>query len=123
LLKEIEKYLQKFNITFVYVIAEKLVEYGDQDPERYYEEDFLACISNREKVLEIVRDPTMKFKGPGGHEMAATMIQKLWKGYRSSSNFKQLKFLMQKATIIQRRFRLYQLKAKTSQKLKDLRKE
>jgi len=58
LIKEIEKYLGKFNITFVYVIADKLVEYGEQDPERYYEEDFLECISNREKVIEIVKDPT-----------------------------------------------------------------
>ena len=60
------------------------------------------------------------FKGPNGHNMAAIFIQKCWKGYRSCSNFRQLKFLMQKATIIQRRYRLYQLKSKTGQKLRDL---
>ena len=63
------------------------------------------------------------FKGPAGHQLAATMIQKIWKGYRAFSNFKQLKFLMKKATIIQRRYRLYQLKSKTNKKLKQLRKD
>ena len=73
-MKELEKFLSQFNITFVYVIADKLIEYAEIDPERYYEDDFLNCISNKDKVLEVVRDPTMKYRGPGGHEMAAVMI-------------------------------------------------
>ena len=68
----------------------------------------------------MIKGPATMFKGPNGHNMAAIFIQKCWKGYRSCSNFRQLKFLMQKATIIQRRYRLYQLKSETGQKLKDL---
>jgi len=39
--------------------------------------------------------------------MAAVMIQKTWRYYKAFSNFKQLNFLMGKATIIQRRYRLW----------------
>lgn len=30
----------------------------------------------------------MKFKGPGGQLLAAIMIQKVWKGFKSNSNFR-----------------------------------
>ena len=49
------------------------------------------------------------------------MIQKTWRYYKAFSNFKQLNFLMGKATIIQRRYRLWQLKNQTQKKLKKLR--
>lgn len=48
------------------------------------------------------------FKGPNGPEFAAVIIQKNWRMYKAYTAYSQLKFLMGKATIIQRRFRLYQ---------------
>jgi hypothetical protein len=105
----------------VQISAKKLKYYAEIDMEKYTIEEFLDCIINKKQVLDIVRGPATMFKGPGGHNMAAIFIQKCWKGYRACSNFRQLKFLMQKATIIQRRYRLYQLKSKTGQKLRDLR--
>ena len=53
--------------------------------------------------------------------MAAIAIQKTWRYFKAYSNFMQLKFLMNKATIIQRRYRLWQLKNQTQKKLKKLR--
>jgi len=50
------------------------------------------------------------YKGAGGPAMAAVAIQKTWRYFKAYSNFMQLKFLMDKATIIQRRYRLWQLK-------------
>jgi len=63
------------------------------------------------------------FKGPGGQTLAAVLIQKMWKGYKAYSNFKQLKYLMKMAAVIQRRFRLYLLKSKTTGRLKEMRQE
>ena len=98
----------------------KLKYYSEIDLDKYTIEEFLDCINNKKQVLDVIKGPATMFKGPNGHNMAAIFIQKCWKGYRSCSNFRQLKFLMQKATIIQRRYRLYQLKSKTGQKLRDL---
>ena len=61
------------------------------------------------------------YKGPGGQKLAAQLIQKIWKGFKAYSNFKQLKYLMKMAAIIQRRFRLYLLKSKTAGRLKEMR--
>lgn len=100
-----------------------MIELADFDKEKYEIDDFVECITNKNKVLPMIKDPKFKFKGPGGHQMAAIVIQKSWRGYKSSHNFRQLKFLMKKATIIQRKYRLYSLKSKTGKKMKDLRNE
>ena len=52
--------------------------------------------------------------------MAAVNIQKTWRYYKAYSDFKQLKFLMTQATVIQRRYRLWQLKNQTQIKLRKL---
>ena len=54
--------------------------------------------------------------------MAAVNIQKTWRYYKAYSDFKQLKFLMAQATVIQRRYRLWQLKNQTQIKLRRLKK-
>ena len=57
----------------------------------------MRTISNKDQVEAVTREPTKMFKGPGGPTMAAIMIQKTWRYYKAFSNFKQLKFLMEKA--------------------------
>jgi hypothetical protein len=103
------------------VSAQKLLEYAEMELEKYSDYDMLQCMSNKQQIEEVVYNPQLMFQGPGGHNLAAILIQKIWKGYKSYSNFKQLKQLMKKASIIQRRFRLYMLKSKTNKKLKELR--
>jgi hypothetical protein len=56
--------------------------------EKYGENDLIDCISNKNVVYEVVKNPKQMFKGPGGHNLAAMLIQKIWKGYRAFSNFK-----------------------------------
>lgn len=70
--------------------------------------------------MDVVEVPKRKFKGPGGQNLAAIVIQRIWKGFKSNSNFRQLKYLMKQATVIQRRFRLFLLKSKTSRRVKDI---
>ena len=48
----------------------------------------MDCISNRQQIFEVVKNPLLMFKGPGGHAIAAQLIQKIWKGYKAYSNFK-----------------------------------
>jgi len=40
--------LGQYNVVFVYILANKLIEYAEIDPERYTEEDYINCISNIE---------------------------------------------------------------------------
>lgn len=60
------------------------------------------------------------FKGHEGPILAATCIQKYWRMHKARVAYTYLKFLMQKATKIQRAFRLYQfqkeVKARVDQK-------
>ena len=65
-------------------------------------------------------NPKKMYKGAAGYTLTATMIQKMYRYYRAHTNFKQLKFLMAKATYIQRKFRLYQIKSKAKKKIQNL---
>jgi IQ domain-containing protein H len=68
-------------------------------------------------------NPRQKYKGPQGPVLAAIYIQKNYRRFKASSAYAQLKFLMEKATIIQRRYRLYQLKKSTKMRVRELQKE
>lgn len=68
-------------------------------------------------------NPKTMFRGPGGPQLAAVLIQKHFKGWRAYSNFKQLKYLMIKASVIQKRYRLWRLKSQTNKKLTELKKD
>ena len=55
--------------------------------------------------------------------MAAIHIQKNYRRFKAYSAYAQLKYLMEKATVIQRRYRLYQLKKSTKMRVRELQKE
>lgn len=42
--------------------------------EKYGENDLIDCISNKNVVYEVVKNPKQMFKGPGGHNLAAMLI-------------------------------------------------
>ena len=65
-------------------------------------------------------NPQHKFKGPNGPVLATIKIQSNWRRHKAFSAFKQLKFLMEKATIIQKKYRLYTLKKQTRAKVHQL---
>lgn len=68
-------------------------------------------------------NPKFKFKGPMGPVLAAIHIQKNYRRFKAYSAYAQLKYLMEKATVIQRRYRLYQLKKSTRMRVRELQKE
>ena len=43
----LEKFISQYNITFAYISAQKLIEYGELDLEKYDEYNFFDCIVNR----------------------------------------------------------------------------
>ena len=55
--------------------------------------------------------------------LAAIHIQKNYRRFKAYSAYAQLKYLMEKATVIQRRYRLYQLKKSTKMRVRELQKE
>jgi hypothetical protein len=77
-------------------------------------------VVNKEEVGKIIKIPSRMFKGPKGPELASITIQKNWRMYKAHTAYNQLKFLMGKATIIQRRFRLYQFQKQTKAKVEEL---
>jgi hypothetical protein len=52
------------------------LEYADRELEKYTEEDLLNCMSNIQQISDVIHNPANMFQGPGGHTLAATMIQK-----------------------------------------------
>ena len=70
-------------------------------------EELFDCIVNKDEVASRIKIPSMMFKGHEGPIIAATVIQKNWRTHKARVAYTYLKFLMGKATIIQRSFRLY----------------
>ena len=95
----------------------RLLELADLEYDKYSTEDLLSCVTNLEIVLEAMKNPRQMFKGPNGPVLATIKIQTAWRRHKAFSAFSQLKFLMLKATLIQRKYRLYQLKKSTKLKI------
>lgn len=119
-MQQIEKFLSQYPVNYVYVDVMRLLQLSDLDNDKYEKEDMLSCVSNRVQVEEAVNNPKNKYKGPNGPVLAAIKVQTTWRRHKAYSAFAQLKFLMVKATIIQRKFRLYQLKKSTKIKVHQL---
>ena len=119
-MQQIEKFISQFNVNYAYVDVLRMLQLSDLDNERYSEEEIMSCISNRTQVNEAINNPRNKFKGPNGPVLAAIKVQTCWRRHKAFSAFAQLKFLMLKATVIQRKFRLYQLKKSTKVKVHQL---
>ena len=119
-MQQIEKFISQFNVNYAYVDVLRMLQLSDLDNERYSEEEIMSCISNRTQVNEAINNPRNKFKGPNGPVLAAVKVQTCWRRHKAFSAFAQLKFLMLKATVIQRKFRLYQLKKSTKVKVHQL---
>ena len=116
-MQQIEKYLTQYAVNYVYIDVNRLLQLSDLDLEKYSEEDIMSCVTNRVQVDEAIKNPKNKFKGPNGPVLAIVKIQTCWRRHKAFSAFAQLKHLMIKATIIQRKFRLYQLKKSTKIKV------
>ena len=119
-MQQIEKYLMQYPVSHAYIDVMRLLQLAEVDFERYNIEDIMSCVSNRVQVNDAIKNPKNKFKGPNGPVLAAIKVQTAWRRHKAFSAFAQLKFLMQKATIIQRKFRLYQLKKSTKVKVRQL---
>ena len=102
-----EKFLSQYNIDLVYVEGKELVWLATEELKKPNSEDLFDCIVNKEEVGQVIKIPSRMYKGPKGPEIAAINIQKNWRMYKAHTAYTQLKFLMSKATVIQKRFRLY----------------
>lgn len=123
LISEMEKFIGRYAIDNVWISSFMLMEKATQGLENYTFEDLLEVITNRDQVLDTVKNPARMFKGPYGFVLAATAIQKIWRGHRAYTNFRQLKHLMKQATFIQRQYRLFQIRNNTKLKLRHLKED
>lgn len=119
----LEKMMSLYHIPNAVVDGAKLIVLAEEELTRPNDEELLECIINKSQVVEIMKNPTKKFKGPSGPDLAAICIQKNWRRFKAYDAFTMLKFSMSKATIIQRRWRLFQLMKNTKAKIKQFNEE
>lgn len=106
-LMNFEKLFSEFGVQLAYVDGRQLAELAQENLSKPSKEEIFDCIQNKEEVGKLIKVPKRMFKGPEGPILAATCIQKNFRMYKAHEAYKHLKFLMKKATIIQRRFRLF----------------
>ena len=123
LIFELEKFLGKYLMPNVWISSSALAEKANEGLDQYKPPDLLEVMTNNEQVQEIISNPKKMYLGPHGFVLAAVRIQTEWRYYRTYRNFKQLKYLMDRATFIQRKYRLFQIKNNTKKKLKNLRED
>lgn len=119
----LERMLGLYHVPNAVVDGTKLVALSEEELTRPNNEELLDCLINRSQVEEQIKNPVKKFKGPSGPDLAAICIQKNWRRFKAYTAFTLLKFSMSKATIIQRRWRLFQLMKNTKAKIKQFNEE
>jgi len=107
ILMNFEKLFTDHNVQLAYVDGRQLVELAHEKLERPKPEELFDCITNKDEVGKLVKIPALRFKGPDGPIDAAIVLQSYFRMYKAREAYKHLRFLMKKATTIQRRFRLY----------------
>jgi hypothetical protein len=122
-MQKIERWISQYNITYCYIDVIGLISMADNENEVVTEKDLMQIVTNKSQVVEQTLNPIFKFKGPNGPVLATIKIQTAWRRHKAFSAFQQLKFLMNKATIIQRKFRLFQLKKSTKVKVNQINQE
>nr|CAG4711615.1 unnamed protein product [Naegleria fowleri] len=99
----------------VVFLAEKTVDPTNQQ--------LIDCLVNSETVIPYIHLPDVKFLGRNGPNLAATAIQRVWRGYSQRNKFKELKRQHHMASIIQRwwflRTRLFRTKERIQKLLYD----
>jgi hypothetical protein len=107
----LERLMTEHEVDLCYIEGRKIAELAQdsnsQELTKYTKEQLFACVVNQDEVGTKVKVPSLMFKGITGPILAATVIQKNWRMHKSRVAYTYLKFLMGKATIIQRYFRLY----------------
>ena len=107
----LEKLLKNADIEMAYVDGRRVAAlcYGaeiDLNSKPTHEELF-DCFTNKDEVSSKIRIPSLMFKGIQGPVLAATTIQKCWRMHKAKVAYTYLRFLISKATKIQKAFRLY----------------
>lgn len=105
-IKALEAMLSTFAVPKAIADGKKLV---DLIGKKVREEELLDCLVNKEEVREYIKIPRIQYQGEHGRAKAAVKIQSTWRMFKARTAYKQLMFLMGKATTIQRAFRRFLL--------------
>lgn len=107
----VEKLLKNADIEMAYIDGRKIAQlcYTTEIDlsSKPSEEDLFNCITNKDEVAQRIKVPSLMYKGHSGPVLAATNIQKNWRMHKARVAYTYLRFLISKATKIQKAFRLY----------------
>ena len=118
LINQMQKLFSQYPISMCILDSYKMVQLVEMELERYSKDDLLACVSNINAVTEWLTNPKKRFTGPNGPVLAVIKLQTAWRRHKAFTAYNQLKFLMAKATVIQRKFRLHLIQKSTKDKVK-----
>lgn len=97
---QLERYIGQYNVTFAHIDCLRVLYFSDEEFESMTDTDLFSCIINRQQVWDSIMNPKNKFRGPQGPVLAVICIQKNYRRFKAFSAYAQLKYLMEKATII-----------------------
>ena len=95
-----ENLFKEFEVQLGYVDGRKLVNLARESLDRPTKEEMFDCINNKEEVGQFVKIPTIMFKGPDGPIKAATVISKNFRMFKARDSYRNLLYLMKRATKI-----------------------
>ena len=91
LLSQVETLMRDYSVPTAFVDGQRLV-----DMSLYFElgppptmKDLLLCVNNSEQVEKIILIPGRRYLAPDGPAMAATLIQKRWRGFYQSCLYQE----------------------------------
>ncbi|OQS02628.1 hypothetical protein THRCLA_05014 [Thraustotheca clavata] len=117
---ELETMLQNYSITLAYIDGQRLLEIAAMEGSARTQTELLSCILNCDEVTTLMRQPGQRFRGNDGQNMAATLIQSIFRMHLTRKRLKQHHGHAY-ASLIQRVYRSYRCVKEIQIKLRQAR--
>ena len=116
IIKSLEKLLHNYGVPLATIDGKKVARLAVQKKKNLNMNELLDCVVNSEEVNQVLKIPSLMFKGPKGRDLAVVKIQSFWRMSCAMRDYKRIKVLIEKVRIIQSYFRVF-LKYKNSKRL------
>ncbi|ETV97891.1 hypothetical protein, variant [Aphanomyces invadans] len=119
-IQELEAMLTNYSVPLAYVDGQKLMKIAAMDGTARGTMELLSCILNMDEVSSLMRRPGQRFKGKSGPDLAAVLLQSVWRMYITKKRLKN-HHGNEDAAVIQRIYRSYRCFSQLQQRLKSVR--
>lgn len=121
IIKNLEKLLRNYGVPLATIDGKKVARLAVQNKKPTLNmNELLDCVVNSEEVNQVLRIPSLMFKGPKGRDLAIVKIQNFWRMTCAMRDYKRIRVLIEKVRIIQSHFRVYLKYKNTKSIIKDM---